>query len=220
MLTETAAHIPVRAPSAILHGIPRIEEAVRTGRRANGTALSEEDRRQFSQPSRRLPAPSWSSIRPIRLVLADARSSTAPLTLHQGTSARSSLRYLGEWQYARRCRSSGCHAERILLTGDLLVHPVPFAFGSFIADWARTMTLLQAARRGDHRARPRPGAARPAPISMMWHGAMGLDGRPGARGRGPRADPRRGSKRDKARFLREIGWTMIPAGSAPGNRRS
>jgi glyoxylase-like metal-dependent hydrolase (beta-lactamase superfamily II) len=33
--------------------------------------------------------------------------------------------------------------EKILATGDLLVHPVPFAYGSFMAEWIETMKKLR-----------------------------------------------------------------------------
>lgn len=32
--------------------------------------------------------------------------------------------------------------EKILLTGDLLVHPVPYSFGSFLPEWAQTLERL------------------------------------------------------------------------------
>jgi len=32
--------------------------------------------------------------------------------------------------------------EKILLTGDLLVHPIPYSFGSFLPEWVQTLTKL------------------------------------------------------------------------------
>jgi cyclase len=34
--------------------------------------------------------------------------------------------------------------SKVLMTGDLVVYPVPYAFGSFIGEWAATMTRLSA----------------------------------------------------------------------------
>lgn len=33
--------------------------------------------------------------------------------------------------------------EKVLITGDLLVHPVPYAYGSFIKDWVETMKRVR-----------------------------------------------------------------------------
>lgn len=138
MLTETAGHIP-EALQAYERGIPRVEAALRTGRRSNGEALSEADRRQYAHllPVYRT---FLERIRPIRLVPQTLTFDSA-LTLHQG-AREIQLRYLGDGN-TRGDVVLWLPRERILLTGDLLVHPVPFAFGSFIADWARTMTALR-----------------------------------------------------------------------------
>lgn len=38
--------------------------------------------------------------------------------------------------------------EKILITGDLLVHPIPFSFGSFLGEWIQTLGRLRALEAG------------------------------------------------------------------------
>ena len=113
MLTETAGHIP-EALQSYTRRIPRIEEMVRTGRNANGTALSEEDRREYA---RLLPVyrTFLERIRPIRLVPQTLTFDRA-LTLHQG-EREIQLRYFGDGN-TRGDVVLWLPRERILLTGD------------------------------------------------------------------------------------------------------
>lgn len=50
--------------------------------------------------------------------------------------------------------------ERVLVTGDLLVNPAPYAFGSFPSDWVRTLTALRTL---------------PARVVVPGHGAIQYD---------------------------------------------
>lgn len=138
MLTETAGHIP-EAIKAYEAGIPRVEKRVSTGLDADGKALSEEDRKEYA---RILPIyrTFLERIRPIRLV-PQTLTFDSSLTIHQG-AREIQLRYFGNGN-TRGDIVLWLPRERILLTGDLLVHPVPYAFGSFITDWAGTMELLR-----------------------------------------------------------------------------
>jgi glyoxylase-like metal-dependent hydrolase (beta-lactamase superfamily II) len=51
-------------------------------------------------------------------------------------------------------------AERVLVTGDLLVHPAPYSFGFYLSEWKAVLTRL---------------GALPAAVIVPGHGAVQRD---------------------------------------------
>lgn len=69
------------------------------------------------------------------------------------------VRYLGRGN-TRGDLSVWLPAERVLVTGDLLVNPAPYSFGSYLGDWTRTLGALRAL---------------PAAVIVPGHGAIQRD---------------------------------------------
>ena len=103
-------------------------------------------------------------------------------------------------------------AERILVAGDLVDHPVPYAFAGYPTEWIATLDVSRsircsscpgtasAARQGLHRTRRR-AAAQPAPAGQRP--ARKERRRLRARGRAEGDRPERGAKRFRRRRRRQ-----------------
>jgi len=111
-----------------------------SGKNAKGDAMSDAERKELSDSialyKAYLPELERAPLRPPMVTVSDRT------TIHVGTR-QVQLLYLG------RGNTQGdlvvyLPAEKIVAAGDLLVYPIPFAFESFIADWAQTMERLLA----------------------------------------------------------------------------
>jgi cyclase len=118
--------------------IARLRKALETGKRSSGEAVTQEQREQFTVAlglyETFLEDMKDTALLPGTLTVADR------LVLHRG--ARTIV-----VQFLGRGNTPGdlvvhLPQERIVATGDLVVHPVPFAFGSFLADWPETLRQL------------------------------------------------------------------------------
>lgn len=98
--------------------------------------------------------PAMKEIRPVRPTLLVADS----LILRRGDRTIA-IRYLGRGN-TRGDLSVWLPEERILATGDLLVNPVPYSFGSYLGDWVKTLGELRAL---------------PAAVIVPGHGAIQRD---------------------------------------------
>ena len=128
------------ALDAYVTRIPQIEEALRTGIKTDGSPMTEEERVDMAH---RLSVykPFLEKIRSAQFVPATLTFDRS-LTLWQG-DREVRLLHLGAGN-TRGDVVLYLPGDRIVATGDLLVHPVPFAFGSNIAAWADTLTALRA----------------------------------------------------------------------------
>ncbi|MEO8451847.1 MAG: MBL fold metallo-hydrolase [Gemmatimonadota bacterium] len=98
--------------------------------------------------------PAMKEIRPVKPTLLVADS----LTLRRGERTIV-VRFLGRGN-TRGDLSVWLPKERILATGDLLVNPAPYSFGSFLREWVQTLTKL-------HQL--------PAAVIVPGHGAIQRD---------------------------------------------
>ena len=98
--------------------------------------------------------PAMREIRPVRPTLLVADS----LILRRGDRTIA-IRYLGRGN-TRGDLSVWLPKERVLVTGDLLVNPAPYSFGSFLSEWVKTLTQLRAL---------------PAAVIVPGHGAIQRD---------------------------------------------
>lgn len=138
--------------------IGAIEQVLASGKRRSGQALTASDsarlRRQIDAVRWAIPA--FREVQPVRPTLTIADS----LVLRRG--ARTIVvRYLGRGN-TRGDLSVWLPAERVLVTGDLLVNPAPYSFGSFLGDWVATLGKLRAL---------------PATVIIPGHGAIQRDWR-------------------------------------------
>ncbi|HEX6317160.1 MAG TPA: MBL fold metallo-hydrolase [Gemmatimonadaceae bacterium] len=98
--------------------------------------------------------PVVNEITPIRPTLTIADS----LVLRRG-DRQIVVRYLGRGN-TRGDLSVWLPAERVLITGDLLVNPAPYSFFSYLSDWTRTLGTMRAL---------------PASVIVPGHGAVQRD---------------------------------------------
>ena len=143
---------------AIDGAIRGLEQALASGKRRSGHPLTPADRDRLTRQidAFRWALPAFAEIRPVRPTVTIADS----LVLHRG--ARTIVvRYLGRGN-TRGDLSVWLPNERVLVTGDLLVHPAPYAFGSFLGDWVATLGALRAL---------------PAAVIVPGHGAIQRDWR-------------------------------------------
>jgi glyoxylase-like metal-dependent hydrolase (beta-lactamase superfamily II) len=115
-------------------------ERLRTGKKENGEAMTEQEKsslaRQYSIARDYLPE--VERLRPTGPTITIENE----LTLYRG-KRQIKLLYLG------RGNTAGdlivyLPQEKILVTGDLVVSPVPFAFDSYIGEWIETLKKLRA----------------------------------------------------------------------------
>jgi glyoxylase-like metal-dependent hydrolase (beta-lactamase superfamily II) len=115
------------------------EARLGSGSKPTGEKLSEKERAQLGEELKvyRDVIP---KIKTIRLVLPTV-TFEEQLTLHQGERTIQILHF-------GRGNTRGDVAvylprEKVLVTGDLLVHPVPFAYGSFLGEWIQALKKLR-----------------------------------------------------------------------------
>ena len=118
----------------------RFESQLAKGTRADGTPWTEAQKTRLQEQARTV-RDFLPKIPEITIVLPTI-TVDGPLTLHQGDREIRLLHYGAG-------NTGGDLAvylpkEKILATGDLLVHPVPFAYGSDVPSWIGVMKRLQA----------------------------------------------------------------------------
>jgi len=126
--------------SLIANRVATIRQRLAGGVRRDGQPYTAED---SAQALRQAAAMEWvlpavREIRPVRPTLLVADS----LVLRRGERTIV-IRHVGRGN-TRGDLSVWLPREQVLVTGDLLVNPVPYSFGSFLGDWVRTLTTLRA----------------------------------------------------------------------------
>lgn len=119
--------------------IARYEKALATGKRSDGTDVSTNDRKRMAE-----------LLEVYRFFLRDVQTmQQVPATI---TVADSLVLLRGERSIVVKWLGRGntegdlvvhLPRERVVATGDLVVSPVPFGFGSFPGDWATTLRALK-----------------------------------------------------------------------------
>ena len=115
------------------------EARLSAGAKPNGEKLTEQERAELSEQLK-VYKDVLPKIRPIRLVLPTI-TFEQQLSLYQG-SRTIQLLYFGRGN-TRGDVAVYLPKEKVLITGDLLVHPVPFAYGSFLGEWIQTLKKLR-----------------------------------------------------------------------------
>jgi glyoxylase-like metal-dependent hydrolase (beta-lactamase superfamily II) len=115
------------------------EAQLSKGVKPNGEKLTEEENAELSEQLK-VYKDFLPKIRPIRLVLPTI-TFDQQLSLYQGSRIIQIL-YFGRGN-TRGDVAVYLPREKVLITGDLLVHPVPFAYGSFIGEWVQAMKKLR-----------------------------------------------------------------------------
>ena len=120
--------------------LTEFEARYATGTRRDGKAYTHEDSvyMETSIALFRWLVPTVKEIRhvPPTMVVADS------LVLHRGDRTIA-IRWLGRGN-TRGDLSVWLPKERVLATGDLLVHPGPYSFGSYLGEWIQTLGKLRA----------------------------------------------------------------------------
>ena len=141
VMIDTVEPALVTNKVAYAEELKSLEARLEKGLRRDGTPMSAADREQVTRvaamyrgflaeiPRIRFKAPSvllengtmtlWRGDREIRVMFLGRGNTAGDLVVH-------------------------LPKEGIVATGDLLVHPIPFAFGSFISDWMATLSRIEA----------------------------------------------------------------------------
>jgi cyclase len=119
--------------------IARIRTALATGKRSNGDSLTPESRKELTDAlaTYEFFLQDMRSTRPVPATMTVADS----LVLHRGDRTVV-VKYLGRGN-TRGDLVVHLPKERIVATGDLVVHPIPFAFSSHLGDWPTTLRALE-----------------------------------------------------------------------------
>ncbi|HKG16031.1 MAG TPA: MBL fold metallo-hydrolase [Pyrinomonadaceae bacterium] len=115
------------------------ETQLSTGLKPNGEKLTDKERAQLSVELK-VYKDVLPELKTIRLVLPTVTFDQR-LTLHQG-GREIQILYFGRGN-TRGDVAVYLPRERVLATGDLLVHPVPFAYGSFLGEWIQALKKLR-----------------------------------------------------------------------------
>jgi glyoxylase-like metal-dependent hydrolase (beta-lactamase superfamily II) len=119
--------------------IARLRKALETGVRSTGEPVTEEQRNRFT-----------AALQTYETFMADMTAVAivpGTLTVAEGLVLHRGERTI-EVEFLGRGNTPGdlvvhLPRERILATGDLVVHPIPFAFFSPLADWPQTLRELK-----------------------------------------------------------------------------
>jgi cyclase len=141
-LDIASQHIPgmERFKSAVPNYVSQFDGQLKSGKRADGQPLTAADTAYLT-----------GSITLVKWLGEDAKQQRAvmptltidrDLVLYRG-SRRIEIKYFG------RANTRGdlvvyLPNERIVATGDILVNPVPYSFGSFLGDWMETLRQISA----------------------------------------------------------------------------
>jgi glyoxylase-like metal-dependent hydrolase (beta-lactamase superfamily II) len=119
--------------------LAKYEGILRAGKTDDGTPLTDERRARvhtvigyYTRYAKEAPT--------VRTALPDVLV-TRDLTIHSG-GRTIAIRYLGRGN-TRGDLVVHLPKERLVATGDLVVAPTPFGFGSYYADWAETLASMQ-----------------------------------------------------------------------------
>lgn len=115
------------------------ESQLSTGTKPDGSKLTDKEREQLSVELK-VYKDVLPELKTIRLVLPTITFDQR-LTLHTG-GREIQILYFGRGN-TRGDVAVYLPRERVLATGDLLVHPVPFAYGSFLGEWIQAMKKLR-----------------------------------------------------------------------------
>ena len=115
------------------------ESQLSTGAKPSGEKLTDKERAQLSAELK-VYKDVLPELKTIRLVLPTITFDQR-LTLHVG-GREIQILYFGRGN-TRGDVAVYLPRERVLATGDLLVHPVPFAYGSFLGEWIQSMKRLR-----------------------------------------------------------------------------
>jgi len=115
------------------------ESQLGTGLKPDGSKLSDKEREQLGVELK-VYKDVLPELKTIRLVLPTVTFDQT-LTLYVGGREIQVL-YFGRGN-TRGDVAVYLPRERVLATGDLLVHPVPFAYGSFLGEWIQTLKRLR-----------------------------------------------------------------------------
>lgn len=115
------------------------ESQLSTGMKPGGEKLTDKERAQLSVELK-VYKDVLPELKTIRLVLPTITFDQR-LTLHQG-GREIQILYFGRGN-TRGDVAVYLPRGRVLATGDLLVHPVPFAYGSFLGEWIQAMKKLR-----------------------------------------------------------------------------
>lgn len=120
--------------------VATMDTRLAAGTTAEGTPMTADDRQRLTR--RRLLFDTFLVEMPHMRITAPTMLVTDQLTLQRGEREIRVL-YLGRGNTAGDLVVH-LPRERIVATGDLLVHPVPFSFGSFLGDWMGTLDRVRA----------------------------------------------------------------------------
>jgi len=115
------------------------ESQLSTGAKPNGEKLTDGERAQLGVELK-VYKDVLPELKTIRLVLPTVTFDQR-LTLHMG-GREIQILYFGRGN-TRGDVAVYLPRERVLAAGDLLVHPVPFAYGSFLGEWIQSMKKLR-----------------------------------------------------------------------------
>jgi cyclase len=139
ILTEDIPALRKNVTTDYPETISRIEKALATGKRSNGTAIDEGERKELTD-----------DLAMYRFFLRDVRTMQQvpatitvadSLVLHRG-ARRIEVKWIGRGNTAGDLVVH-LPVERVLATGDLVVSPIPFGFESFLPDWSVTLRRLK-----------------------------------------------------------------------------
>lgn len=118
--------------------LARLRQALETGKTSAGVTVTDTMRRDFTALATYyetfIREMSSSRVVPGTLIVNDS------LVLHRG-ERRIVIKYLGKGN-TEGDLVVHLPKERIVATGDLVVHPIPFSFYSFLGDWPATLRAL------------------------------------------------------------------------------
>lgn len=119
--------------------LKQYEGVLAAGKRSNGAPLTDADRARFTQ----LVADLRSTVgqREHAHFILPTITFTDSLVLYRG-ARRIELRFLGRGN-TRGDIVVYLPRERVLATGDLVVSPIPYSYGSYLGDWIQTLGALQ-----------------------------------------------------------------------------
>ena len=134
------AELPKFEPAAMKPIGAKLREALRTGKTSKGVPLTDDQRKRFAgmledlegtlpdlEQGRHMPA-QLTFARELRLWLGKREVDVR--FLGRGNTAGDAVVYVPD--------------TKTLMTGDLVVYPTPYAFGSFFGEWVQTMDALLA----------------------------------------------------------------------------
>jgi cyclase len=118
----------------------RLKDFWEAGKHSDGTPLSAHEKLRLSQLISDVET-YYHAFKTARY-LSPTLTFEQKLTLHLG-EREVQLFHLGKGNTAGDV-AAYLPKEKVLLTGDLLVHPIPYAFGSFLPEWVETLEKLAA----------------------------------------------------------------------------